>query len=137
MLGYDRGTYIPPFRLHEQAEGLAGTTDPEALELRVRGYAHANGEARVLAFQGVSASEDLVPSSSPPASRAVLDAFQAGAEVRVYRNWPSVTVAWNDIDGYREGYSDLVVQGGATDITYEWGGPVARRFNFEIVGLEV
>lgn len=139
MLGYDRGTYIPPFRLHEKADGLALTTEPEALELRVRGYASTSGDARVLTFQGVTRPEDVVPVSMGGSARAVLDAFQGGAEVRVYRNWPTVTDRWTEdpsLPHLYEGFSDIVVHGAATDLPYAWGGTVASRYTFEIRGLE-
>ena len=135
-VGYDSGTYIPAFPLHEAAAGDVGTCEVDTFAWQVRGTPQASGaNGRLLKFEGVSGVETLVPSSMTGAARAVSDAFHEGATVRVYRDWPGNISAWSSSN--LDGYDDVVQMDGGADLTYEWAGEVMARHRFTIEGVAV
>lgn len=93
----------------------------------------ANSDVRIFRFEGVSTVEDLYPTSS---LKDVLDLFYNGAEMRVYRSFPSVLTEYDDTNSSGlTGYTDMVI----TDEVqpYSWNDVVLGRFAFTIEGYEV
>ncbi len=83
-----------------------------------------------MGFDGISPNAEPTTIDS---ARRVLNRFQAGARMRVYRRYPAVVTAWTGADD--EGYSDLVVRDqGGTD--RGWYASM-RSFAFIINGLAV
>lgn len=87
---------------------------------------------RIFKFDGISnKSEALV---SPLTFRSLLNYYNSGGQVRVYRLYPAVVTPWSETSEF--GYNDIV-SNDANGSDYPYYTPSMTQFSFSLTGLEV
>lgn len=145
-LSSDPNTIICTYALHEEPVGEETSTQVEMCDNgRVVGQTlPANNHVKVFLFKGVSGKEGYLPLLTETDTRRVLDKFNNGGELRVYRNFPVDLTAWTMPDNLAagaayhnsDGYSDITPCE-IREASYGWFDNVMMRFEFTIEGTEV
>lgn len=94
----------------------------------------ADRQRRVFHFEGISNKEEVVPNASQNKLRRLLNYFNSGGQLRVYRMYPTVGTAWATSNLL--GYSDVIpvyVAGG----NYPYYNPAMTQHTFELDGLAI
>src|SRR3990172_6284298 len=90
-LSSDPNTVVLTYALHEEPIVEITSTQVERVDNGwvVGAELPTNNHRHVFLFQGVSDKEGYLPESTDPDIRRILDKFNSGGELRVYRNWPA------------------------------------------------